>query len=236
MTRGQGVMTRGAGLRFSRRWLGGMVAGLVASLVGAACSGGGGATAGDTGGSQCLEAIVFDIDETLTISDAEWEMQKADGTYDPVERAAASEMVSAYADRGYQIIYLTARSQTWVLGGTGESSTDATRRWLEEHGFPLDPASSRIILSKTLVSGDTAIAYKAGALADMQAEGLVFDGAYGNATTDIAAFAQAKIPKDVTFIIGVHAGEEGTVAIAGEGWQAHLDTYVSSVNGACAAP
>ncbi|MCA9662006.1 MAG: hypothetical protein KC486_26945, partial [Myxococcales bacterium] len=195
--------------RISRRALGRLVlvVGLFA-LVPAACSGDdGGSTDSETststtGSGECLQAIVFDIDETLTISNEEWEMQKVDGTYDPIAREAATALVQAYADRGYYIVYLTARSKTWVLGGTGETSPDATHRWLVEHDFPIDDGRSRLIMADMVVPGDAAQVYKSAALMDMQGEGYSFNAAYGNAVTDIGAFAEAMIAKDATFIIG----------------------------------
>lgn len=214
------------------------LAALLVGLAALSCTGTGGSSGDGSssgGPAECLEAIVFDIDETLTISDEEWDMQKADGTYDPVEREAASELVDAYAGRGYYIVYLTARSKTWVLGGTEETSPEATHRWLVEHGFPIDDGRSRVIMSNKIVSGDGIRAYKAAALLDMQAEGLGFEAAYGNAVTDIAAYANAKIPTDVTFIIGEHAGEEGTVGIVGESWKPHLEDHLPSVPRACAS-
>jgi phosphatidate phosphatase PAH1 len=42
---------------------------------------------------------------------------------------------------------------------------------------------------------------------------LLLYAAYGNATTEIEAYSQAKVPKERTYIIGKHAGEQGTVAI-----------------------
>lgn len=227
--------------RISRRALGRLVTvvGLLA-LAPVACSGDDGGTDSDTststsgGPGECLQAVVFDIDETLTISNEEWEMQKADGTYDPIAREAAAALVQAYADRGYYIVYLTARSKTWVLSGTNETSPDATHRWLVEHDFPIDDGRSRLIMAEMVVPGDAAQVYKSAALMDMQDEGLSFQAAYGNAVTDIGAFAEAMIAKEVTFIIGVHAGEEGTVAIDGESWKPHLDSYVPTVMTACA--
>lgn len=226
--------------RLARRGALGLLAAALLALAGPACGDDGGSTDSDTSDTgapvECLEAIVFDIDETLTIDDEEWEKQKADGTYDPVAREAASDLVNTYAERGYYIVYLTARAKTWVLKGTGETSPDATHRWLVEHDFPIDDGRSRIIMADQVVPGDAARAYKAAALMDLQAEGLVFEAAYGNAVTDIGAFADAEIPKGVTFIIGEHAGEEGTVAIAGESWKPHLDSRGPTIATACAAP
>ncbi|MEZ4383237.1 MAG: hypothetical protein R3A79_18055 [Nannocystaceae bacterium] len=226
--------------RISRRALGRLALVGLLALSPVACAGDDAASGSDSDSSttgepgECLQAIVFDIDETLTISNEEWEMQKADGTYDPIAREAATALVQAYADRGYYIVYLTARSKTWVLGGTGETAPDATHRWLVEHDFPIDDGRSRLIMSDMVVPGDAAQVYKAAALMDMQGEGLSFQAAYGNAVTDIGAFAEAMIGKDVTFIIGVHAGEEGTVAIEGESWKPHLESYVPTVMTACA--
>lgn len=225
------------GMKLDRALLAGALFGLAA--VGCGDDAPGDDTGGDsdTAGpvEPCLEAVVFDIDETLTISDAEWEKQKADGTYDPVAREAATELVVAYAERGYYIVYLTARAKTWVLKGTGETSPDATRRWLVEHEFPIDDARTRLIMADMVVPGSAARTYKAEALADMQADGFAFVAAYGNAVTDIAAFGDAMIAKESTFIIGEHAGEDGTVAIAGESWKSHLDAHLPAVVTACAS-
>ncbi|MEX1363580.1 MAG: hypothetical protein AB1Z98_10660 [Nannocystaceae bacterium] len=178
-------------------------------------------------------AIVTDIDETLTLSDAEFIMQIGDGNYDPVEREGAAELISAYADLGYYVIYLTARSEEIVLEVTGETAREATFRWLQEHDFPTDGATTELVLAPEFVFDDTARAYKAQALMDRQVQGLQFDYAYGNATSDIGAYADAGIALDATFIIGEHAGEDGTVAVAGEGWVEHTDMHLPDVPEVC---
>ncbi len=178
-------------------------------------------------------AIVTDIDETLTLSDGEFFMQIGDGTYDPLERDGAAELIGAYADLGYRVLYLTARSEMIVLEGTGETARAATERWLQEHGFPVDPATTAVVLADTLVVDQAARDYKAQALMDLQADGWRFDYAYGNATSDIGAYADAGIALDTTFIIGEHAGEDGTVAVAEEGWLEHTTAHVPSVPSVC---
>lgn len=194
-------------------------------------------TGGTTAGACELEqpAIVTDIDETLTISDAEFVMQIGDGNYDPIEREGGSELITAYADLGYRIMYLTARSEDIVLEVTGETAREATERWLVEHGYPTDPETTLVVLSPMFVVGDSAQEYKAAALMDQQASGWRFDYAYGNATSDIGAYAEAGIGLDVTFIIGEHAGEGGTVAVAGEGWVDHAAAHLPTVPAVCEA-
>lgn len=194
-------------------------------------------SSGTTAGICELEvpAIVTDIDETLTLSDGEFIMQIGDGTYDPIEREGASELIGAYADLGYRIMYLTARSEEIVVLGTDETAREATERWLVEHEFPTDPETTILVLSPNFVVGDSAQEFKAGALMEQQAAGWRFDYAYGNATSDIGAYADAGIDPSVTFIIGEHGGEGGTVAIEGEGWVEHTAAHVPTVPAVCEA-
>lgn len=192
---------------------------------------------GTTAGACELElpAIVTDIDETLTVSDAEFIMQIGDGNYDPLEREGGAALITAYADLGYRIMYLSARAEDTILEVTGETAREATVRWLVEHGYPTDPATTTVVLASMFVFDDTAQEYKAAALMDQQAAGWRFDYAYGNATSDIGAYAEAGIGLDVTFIIGEHAGEGGTVAIAGDGWVEHTAAHLPTVPAVCEA-
>lgn len=192
---------------------------------------------GTTAGACELEqpAIVTDIDATLTTSDTEFILQIADGTYDPAEREGAHELITAYADLGYRIMYLTARSEDIVLVGTGETAREATERWLLEHGFPNDPATTTVVLAPMFVIDDAAAEYKTGALMEQQAAGWRFDYAYGNAVSDIDAYAAAGIDPLATFIITENGGMGGTVAVPGEGWVEHTAAHIPTVPAVCEA-
>ncbi|MBL4686033.1 MAG: hypothetical protein JKY37_15675 [Nannocystaceae bacterium] len=178
-------------------------------------------------------AIVTDIDETLTTADGEFFMQLQDGNYDPLERDGGATLINTYADLGYRVLYLTARSQTWVTEVTDETAREATMRWLQEHGYPVDPETTELVLAPMIVLGDAARMYKGDAIMGFQAEGWRFDYAYGNADTDIGGYEDAGISKETTFIIGEEAGNEGTVAIEGEGWLTHIDSHLPGVPEAC---
>lgn len=199
-------------------------------------SGSGGSSDTTAASGLCIDefpAIVTDIDETLTLSDDEFAMQLLDGNYDPIEREGGAAMVNAYADLGYRVLYLTARSETFTTEVTNETAREATARWLEEHGYPTDEATTTLVLAPQLFVGNATRAYKAEALQELQGEGWRFDYAYGNALTDIGGYEDAGIPKDVTFIIGEEAGAEGTVAIEEEDWLAHNTAHLPTVPEAC---
>ncbi len=158
--------------------------------------------------------VLADIDGTLTLSDDELSMQISDGMYDPVENTAASTMMNAWADKGYFTLYLTARPHAFRA---------ETRAWLDDHGFPPGP----VITANSLVFGESARTYKATWVSRVLDDfGWNIVAAYGNADSDIAAYADAGIPKDITFIIGELAGTEGTQPIENNDYTDHIAEFV----------
>jgi phosphatidate phosphatase PAH1 len=113
--------------------------------------------------------------------------------------------------KGYTIVYLTARLHTF---------RPETRTWLEDEGYPTGPMITAADL------GDAA-AYKTAWLQRMIDDfGWDVVAAYGNATTDIDAYAAAGIPTDITFIIGPNAGMGGTQPIANDDYTQHIADFV----------
>ena len=189
---------------------------------------------GEAGCYSPSHTIVADIDETLTTADSEFIQQLLDSTYIPAERDGASELIQGYHDRGYTIVYLTARALNQTSADDAMvSGEQLTNEWLVDHGFPLDE-NTRLEMSDTFVFGDSAAEYKTERLGQLQDEGLVFEYAYGNAESDITAYGAVAIPKDATFIIGEEAGNGGTVAIGGEGWIDHSAVHLPTVMDWCA--
>jgi len=158
--------------------------------------------------------ILTDIDGTLTLSDEELFMQVADASYDPQMKGAAVELMQAWAAKGYDIVYMTARPHLL---------RPETRTWLDVHGFPAGP----LISSNSLAVGGSALDYKSAwgtrLIDDLGWSPVAF---YGNADTDIGAYEAAGVPKDITFIIGELAGTEGTMAIEDDDYSAHIADFV----------
>ena len=167
---------------------------------------------GDTGYPCVPEAaVVTDIDETLTTSDSEWLAQMFDASHDPQARPDAAELMRGYDELEYTVYYITARGESIELSD-GRSAREATRDWLEEHGFPI--SDGRLFLAYgTGALGDAAVEYKAGVIEELALAGWTVLWAYGNSDTDIEAFQQAGIPDDNIFLVGELAGEMGVVGI-----------------------
>lgn len=163
---------------------------------------------------------VFDIDGTLTSSD--WELFEdlvddlfvpiADGEA-PKARDGAAEITQARADQGYLPVYLTGRPY-WL--------STRSRAWLDDRGMAPGPLFTARRTSQVMPTESGVGAYKADLLGALQLAGLDIDLAYGNASTDIFAYAEAGIDPAATFIVGTHGGEHETVDL-GEGYAAHLD-------------
>lgn len=177
-------------------------------------------TAKAPGGAQVTEATlhvlapgtavtVFDIDGTLTTSDTEnfkdyarrlLRHPKAEG---PKLREGALAAVRRAAAQG-PVVYLTGRAP-WLAR--------PTREWLAFHQLPeglvlLMPEARDILPTESRVGRA-----KTERLQALQALGVTFRAAYGNARTDIHAYAALGIDKAKTFILGKHGGEEGTVKL-----------------------
>ena len=151
------------------------------------------------------KAVLFDIDGTLTLNDFE-----SVGDYLGVDKAEphyyAKETVQAYKDKGYQIIYLTGRPY-WVAKDS--------REWFDYMGMPQGQLHTNPYGDGPIPS-DTQ-AYKTDYLNTLiEDKSVQIVRAYGNASTDIAAYADAGIEVGETYIIGENAGMSGTQPIYGD--------------------
>lgn len=143
--------------------------------------------------------VVTDVDGTQTESEtAEWAAVL--GGPDPAARPSGPELMTAYARRGYRILYLTARPD-WL---------DArTHSWLELRGYP--PGIVHTTLSLTGAMGTAAIDFKTAELAELEARfpGGLEDG-IGNTDTDVAAYVNVGLPPERLFAYMYDPGPQGT--------------------------
>lgn len=162
------------------------------------------------------KTVLFDIDGTITLNDFEFVGDYL-GTGTAATHGYAVDMVWEYINKGYQVVYLTGR-QYWMA--------KATRDWFHKKGLfswhlRTDSNAENPVAPQTQ-------AYKTAYIRHLkQNVGLNIVRAYGNAETDIWAYAAGGIPKADTFIIGEHAGKEGTQPIHGD-YGYHFSTVVAT--------
>ncbi len=142
-------------------------------------------------------AVLFDVDATLTTSDNEIIDEVMSGKV-PEKRPSAEQVAQGYAERGFVLAYVTGRP--YLL-------SDSTRRWLDDHAFPLGVLRTTDRVREASPSDEGVGRFKEKAIAELKASGLDFKVAYGNALTDICAYKRNGIDPKRTFILGPHGGK-----------------------------
>jgi phosphatidate phosphatase PAH1 len=130
------------------------------------------------------QAVVFDIDGTLTPSRLAIYTARED----------AAKAVRVFADAGYKIIYLSARTQLFQSG---------IPNWLKENHFP----EGSINVPQTDKDSSDHAAFKERVLNAYKKNGWTFVAAYGDSVTDFEAYTKAGIPKERVFALQ-RAGEK----------------------------
>ena len=160
------------------------------------------------------QAVLFDIDGTLTESDSE-QLDDYTGIEYADPKSGARALVRTYLDLGYQPIFLTARVYWYAKG---------TREWLSWMGLP--QGFLRTSLSNKTSLFKTA-EYKTEQINYLQSQGIEIIRAYGNAKTDAEAFIEAGLGSDISFTIGKDAGHYGTTAILDNDYHSHINNIAS---------
>jgi hypothetical protein len=132
--------------------------------------------------------VVSDVDGTLTSSENAFLETVALGG-EPGAQPGAAQAFAAVAAAGKQLVYVTAR---------GNQFTSATRRWLDDHGFPRGPV--RLSPSFVTLPGGDTVEFKTGAISALSAAGLTLSAGVGNRATDVAVYASTRIAADRIFV------------------------------------
>ena len=149
------------------------------------------------------QAVVFDIDGTLTPSPFAIFTARDD----------AANAVRLFADKGYKIIYLSARVKLFQAG---------IPNWLKQNRFP----EGSIHVPETAEDSSDHAAFKTRILNSYKTNGWKFVAAYGDSSTDFEAYANVRIEKAHVFALQ-RAGEtkcqEGIWEACLSSWAEHID-------------
>ena len=124
------------------------------------------------------QAIVLDIDGTLTPHDA----------LVFVARPGAAKAVSAFASKGYEIIYISVRVPMFQAG---------LKDWLRVNGFP----TGVLHVAQTTEERASPEIFKAALIDAYSRSGWRIAYAYGDSSTDFAAYAKARIPQERVYAL-----------------------------------
>ncbi len=153
------------------------------------------------------QAVVFDIDGTLT--------PKPIAIYSAREDAAQAAQL--YAQAGYKIVYLSARTPLLQSG---------IPKWLKANGFP----EGSIHLTQSRADRSDHAAFKQRVLQQYAAKGWHFVAAYGDSSTDFVAYGGAGIDKRRIFAlkrVGQAECQPGGWVACYSSWAEQLESIVA---------
>lgn len=156
-----------------------------------------------------VRAVVFDIDGTLTPRVHTVNQARAD----------AAEAINLFADKGYQIVYLSARARGLSAG---------IPAWLSNNGFP--EGSTHV--AQTVRDRIRPAAFKQAVLQECIDQGWRIEYAYGDSSTDFEAYAAVGIPRDRVYALrreGERSCQPGAWNTCLGGWTEHLGFVSHSV-------
>lgn len=142
--------------------------------------------------SPQVKAVLFDIDGTLTKDDGELFEDLLGGKAEMWP--AADQVARRWAELGYLPVYITGRPYPLRR---------STLQWLAQHRFPLGPVITVDSVLDFLPGEGHVGQFKEKALGKLVKETqVVFHRAYGNAATDVCAYARTGIAPERTYILG----------------------------------
>ena len=148
------------------------------------------------------QAVVFDIDGTLTPTRLAILTARVD----------AADAVRVFADAGYKILYLSARTRIFQ---------SCIPNWLKKNHFP----EGSINVPQTDEDRSDHAAFKMRVLRAYIANGWTFVAAYGDSSTDFVAYGKVGISEDRVFALqreGETSCEPGRWKKCLSGWTDHI--------------
>jgi hypothetical protein len=189
-------------------------------------------TAVSAGAVPCPDnrhAIVADI-RLLVISVGELFLWGQNPGYDPLVRAGALELLHAYRDRGYEIVYITGWPSDTMIGG--ESVTELLPTWISDHGFPNGDGTSLHMWDPTDVQDENV--FKTQVMVDLSAAGVQVDWVYTGDETDVQAYRNGGIGAERIYTFEAAAvAYPDTEPIPGDDLAAHLVSSVGRLGSVC---
>ncbi|MBC7661155.1 MAG: phosphatidylinositol transfer protein [Chitinophagaceae bacterium] len=135
--------------------------------------------------------VITDVDGTLTSS--EWAAATEAWAQIPEAHPNAAETFQQFYNKGYHIIYMTARADWFIY---------RTRLWLNKKGFP--PGTLRTTSSQLGFNGIAASLFKTSELALLKTNtGIIPSFAFGNKPSDVEAYGKAGISPTSSYYFGL---------------------------------
>jgi hypothetical protein len=168
--------------------------------------------------SEERHVVAFDFAGMLTASQQDW-TDWINGIAEPEPRAGGVEVIQAYRERGYEVLYVTTAPPNILIDDLPVPV--AVEGWLQRHGYPLGQGTH--VLGYTGQSDDphAPVLSITEELLRLGSEGVQRDAGYTENADKAYAYASGGVDPSRIFMIGAEAGVAGTQAIPEDDLVAH---------------
>jgi hypothetical protein len=175
-------------------------------------------------------AVVVDL-RLLVASENELYTWFGDAAYEPLVRPGAVELLQAYFQRNYEVVYVTGWASDTLLGET-VPVTEAVPRWIAEHGFPNGDATSLHMWDPAATANENV--HKTEVVVDLVAAGVTVDRVYVGDETDVPAYRNGGVTGDGSiWSFDLDADPPGAPRIPGNDLVAHREATVDGEGDVC---
>jgi hypothetical protein len=193
----------------------------------AVAAGGGASTTIEVDGSAACEAerhaVVFGLDGVLTPSDDELIRHIEDASYVPATRDGAAELVTAWQERGYEIVYISGRPTNMVLHD--RPVLQVTEEWLASSSFPTGEGTTLHLWDPAVYESKDL--YKLQTIFDLVTAGVVVEAAYTESPGDYRVLHTGGVDVENLFAIGTVEGAPPEASIDATSFRPHLEAVVT---------
>jgi hypothetical protein len=173
--------------------------------------------------------VVVDIG-TLTFGAGELARWSNDPTYQMRVRPGAPELLQAYRERDYEILYITGVPSDSARGL--QPFADAFHSWLQQNGFPDGDGTQYHAWDRA--AHPSAGVFKTQTLVDADLDGLSVDYGYTDDANDVRIFLTGGgIPADHVFTVGGFEGGPVTSGVPETDWTSHRIRVVDPLPPLC---
>jgi hypothetical protein len=179
--------------------------------------------------------VVFDYFHSLTMGDpGDLELWLNDPAAEPEPRPGGVEVVQAYQELGYEILYVHAAPSDLVVGE--RPVDDAITDWLERHGLPVGDGASLWSWDPDWDSDDPNLAplsTMVDELLRLSVDGVEVSRGYSAIEDRVQAFIAGGVPREQVYTWGEAADSQGTTPIPDEDFEAHAEAVGQNVEEVC---
>lgn len=167
---------------------------------------------------EARHAVVLSTFGAATLGDEDeagrWSIRPEE---EPVPRPGAADIVRAYKDLGYQILYVTLQPSEMSIGD--QQLIDAVTVWLGANGFPVGSGETRVWAWDGNGEASVALIEE---LAHMSSDGTDVDVAYVSDSDLVFPLVTGGVPRERVYTLGEAADQQTVTSLPDEDLTAHL--------------